>query len=309
MNSIVPKEVIKTVAEAVPTDCLENLVIIGSLATAFAYFGNARSIPVKTKDIDCCIRPHGVAIEKGQEVATRLIDTGWTRRLLGDYIEPGNQETPENELPAIRLYPPGIDPDDEDAWFIELLAEPESSKDVGKNWMRIIINQGHFGIPSFRYLSIATYLPEKDKRLGVYYARPQMMALANMLEHPEIKPERMSTLFNDRKIKRSNKDLGRVLAIGYLEQKKGTPDFHLWANDWFTALYFCFPREFKNLANNAGSGLIQLINSSEDLDEAHYTCAYGLLSSLSVKLDELKEVGERIIGEAVEDLIKLSQKY
>lgn len=40
-----------------------------------------------------------------------------------------------------------------------------------------------------------------------------MMALANILEHPRIKPETMSGLIENRKIKRSNKDLGRALAI------------------------------------------------------------------------------------------------
>jgi hypothetical protein len=308
MNSIIPSEVIKTVAEAVPADCLENLVIIGSLATAFAYFGDSRRIAVRTKDIDCLLKPHAVASEKGQAVATQLFNAGWKQRLLGDHVEPGNINTPENELPAVRLYHPAINPEDENAWFIELLTEPESSKDVGKSWTRIVIDKGHFGLPSFRYLSIAAFLPEKTNDFGLFYARPQMMALANMLEHPEIKPDRMSTRFNGREIKRSNKDLGRVLAIGYLEQEKGTIDFHKWAIDWLTALQICFPEDWKNLAKNAGSGLIQLIGNSTDLEEAHHTCAYGLLSSFGVRLDDLKEVGERIIGEAVADLIEQSKK-
>jgi hypothetical protein len=309
MNKIIPSEVIRTVAEAVPKDCLENLVIIGSLATAFAYFGDSRTVPVRTKDIDCLLKPHSVAPEKGQAVATQLLKAGWQRRLLGDHIEPGNINTPENELPAIRLYHPEINPEDENAWFIELLTEPESSKDVGKSWTRIVLDQGHFGLPSFRYLSIAAFLPEKTEDFGLYYARPQMMALANMLEHPIIKPERMSTKFDGRDIKRSNKDLGRVLAIGYLEQEKGTIDFHKWANDWLIALKYCFPKDWENLAVNAGSGLIQLIGSSTDLEEAHHTCAYGLLSSFGVTQDELKEVGERIIGEAIDDLIERTKKH
>ena len=193
--------------------------------------------------------------------------------------------------------------------FIELLTEPESDKDMGQRWTRIIIDQGHFGLPSFRYLSITAFLPEKAEYFGLYYARPQMMALANMLEHPIIKSERMSTPFGGRKIKRSNKDLGRVLAIGYLEQRRGTLDFHKWAYDWSAALQKCFPQDCKDLAIRAGSGLIQLLSSTEDLEEAHHTCVYGLLSSISVTMDDLNEVGERIIGEAVEDLIKLSQKY
>ena len=40
-----------------------------------------------------------------------------------------------------------------------------------------------------------------------------MMALANLLEHPEIKSDAMISLFAGCWIKRSDKDLGRVLAI------------------------------------------------------------------------------------------------
>ncbi len=47
-----------------------------------------------------------------------------------------------------------------------------------------------------------------------------MMALANMLEHPKIKSDTMSGLLQGRTIKRSNKDLGRVLAIAYLSTGK-----------------------------------------------------------------------------------------
>ena len=72
------------------------------------------------------------------------------------------------------------------------------------------MDEGHFGLPTFRFISITAFdaLPAGD--LGIRYARPEIMALANLLEHPEIKPDRMSGLFAGLAIKRSNKDFGRV---------------------------------------------------------------------------------------------------
>jgi hypothetical protein len=77
-----------------------------------------------------------------------------------------------------------------------------------------------------------------------------MMALANLLEHPEIKPERMSGLFAGRAIKRSNKDLGRVLAITSLANLN---DYRPWAVYWKEALEHCFPNEWRDLASRAGN--------------------------------------------------------
>ncbi len=164
------------------------------------------------------------------------------------------------------------------------------------------IDEGHFGLPAFRFLSVTAYKPERIDQFGINYARPQMMALANLLEHPEIKPDRMSSLFEGRSIKRSNKDLGRVLAIGYLAEEKDQSDLRLWGHEWEHTLKSCFPKEWKRLASNSGKGLRTLLISDEDLEEAHHTCAYGLLSSYGVSQEELKEVGDRILGDAIETL-------
>ncbi len=129
---------------------------------------------------------------------------------------------------------------------------------------------------------IAAFEPVKIDQFGLYYAQPKMMVLANMLEHPEVKPERMSALFAGRDIKRSNKDPGRVLAIGYLAEKTDLKDFRQWGHDWHNAIKSCFPDEWKNLAKNTGMGLMELLKSDGDLVEAHHTCANGLLSSYGV---------------------------
>lgn len=75
------------------------------------------------------------------------------------------------------------------------------------------------------------------------------------------------------------KDLGRVLAIGFLAEEKGQRDFRPWGSEWALTLNSCFKEEWKILAKNAGSGLRSLLDSDEDLEEAHHTCVYGLLAS------------------------------
>lgn len=305
MNQINPQNVLGQVAEAVPKDCKENIVVIGSLAAAYAYFGNDKNLAVRTKDVDCLLKPYPDAAEKGEAITRQLRNAGWKPRRMGSHHIPGTSETPDDELPAIRLYPPGIDPEEENAWFLELLVEPESTKEKGKKWSRIIVDDDHFGLPAFRFLSVAAYVPEKIDHLGIYYARPEMMVLANLLEHPEIKPDIISTQFENRDIKRSNKDLGRVLAIGYLAQKSGLKDFRSWSKDWEFALQSCFPYEWESLVKNVGLGLRALLHSDVDMNEAHHTCVYGLLSSFGVEGSELKEVGERILGDAVERLEEL----
>lgn len=305
MNQINPQEVLGQVAEAVPNECKENIVVIGSLAAAYAYFGNDKNLAVRTKDVDCLLKPYTVAAEKGEAITRQLRNVGWQPTRMGNHHIPGTAETPDNELPAIRLYPPGIDPAEKNAWFIELLVEPESTKDKGKKWSRIIVDDDHFGLPAFRFLSIVAYVPEKIDHLGIYYARPEMMVLANLLEHPEIKPDIMSTQIENRDIKRSNKDLGRVLAIGYLAQKDGLKDFRRWSIDWEFALKNRFRDEWESLVKNVGLGLRALLLSKVDMNEAHHTCVYGLLSSFGVGEAELREVGERILGDAVERLEEL----
>lgn len=308
MSQVKAREVLQQVANAVPMECRDNIVIIGSLAAAYAYFGDNDKMVVQTKDIDCLLKPFHIATEKGQAIARRLLDAGWHQRRLGDHQTPGTPQTPNDELPAIRLYPPEINPEDENAWFIELLTEPDSSNDQGKRWSRMVIDEGHFGLPSFRYLSITAHVPHKIDQFGIYYARPEMMALANLLEHPEIKPARMSALFEGHKIKRSNKDLGRVLSIGYLAEEAGLKDYRQWGYEWKMALQSCFPDEWEKLAKNTGTGLKALLKSNEDMNEAHHTSMYGLLSSCGVSKEDLEEVGDRILGDAVETLEKLAIK-
>jgi hypothetical protein len=117
----------------------------------------------------------------------------------------------------------------------------------------------------------------------------------------------MSGQIAERAIKRSNKDLGRVLAIAYLAQEQGSTDFRPWGVDWFAALKHCFPIEWRGLVIRTGSGLEALLESEEDFEEAHYTCVNGLLASLSPEMDDLREAGHRVLGDAIGKLEELAE--
>lgn len=299
MSQISPSTVFAEVSAAVPYACRDHIVVIGSLAAGYHFFGNDPSKAVRTKDVDCVLCPFHAAVNAGQSITRQLLDEGWQRRTEGDHQQLGDETTPVNELPAVRLYPPGVDPDSEEAWFIELLTVPESPEDQGQKWTRLPLAEGHFGLPTFRFLSITAFDPLPAGDLGIRYARPEMMALANLLEHPEIKPERMKALFAGRAIKRSNKDLGRVLAIATLAD---LDDYRPWANSWKKALETCFPDEWQTLALRAGAGLRALLASPTDLEEAHHTCLNGLLASQPPTQDALIAAGERLLVDAVETL-------
>jgi hypothetical protein len=90
----------------------------------------------------------------------------------------------------------------------------------------------------------------RSSEAGIDYAAPEVMALANLLSHPRLGTERMSALIGGRKLLRSAKDLGRVLALAYL-----TPDEEMesWADSWWVALERHFPDEAAQLADQAGA--------------------------------------------------------
>lgn len=303
MSQVTPSEVLAEVSAAIPAACRENIIIIGSLAAGYHFFCQDESKAIRTKDVDCVLEPFHAAVGAGQSIARQLLDAHWQRRTAGEHQIPGNAETPVDQLPAVRLYPPGVDPNSEDAWFIELLTVPESAEG-GKKWTRLPLAEGHFGLPTFRFLSITAYDPLPAADLGIRYARPEMMALANLLEHSAIKPDRMSGLIGGRAIKRSNKDLGRVLAI---TTPADLDDYRPWARTWQKALKTCFPHEWRKLALKADAGLRALLASQADLEEAHHTCINGLLSSQPPTQDALIAAAERLLGDAVETLETLAK--
>jgi hypothetical protein len=126
-----------------------------------------------------------------------------------------------------------------------------------------------------------------------------MMALANLLSHPTIDSAVMSAEIVGRSIKRSNKDLGRILSIGRLA---GPDEVEKWHSAWKEALQTCFPTRWPELAASSGSGFRTLLESETDFEQAHYTCVVGLLAAQPPTLDQLKDTGQRILQDAIEPL-------
>jgi hypothetical protein len=128
-----------------------------------------------------------------------------------------------------------------------------------------------------------------------------MMALAGLLEHQRIKDD-----FIERtKIKRSNKDIGRVLAIAALTP---TEDLEKWPALWEKALQECFPHRWRELARGTGAGLRALLASPDDLQQAFVTSRNSLLAGNPdvISAERLGVVGQRLLAFAIEPLEKMA---
>ncbi len=126
-----------------------------------------------------------------------------------------------------------------------------------------------------------------------------MMALANLLEHPFIKPDRIEGTT----IKRSNKDLGRVLAIARLSSED---EIDRWAQAWARGLKVRFSTTWREMALRAGDGLRALLASPEDMQQSTETCNNGLLASQNATANQLKVTGERLLASAIDELQRLA---
>ncbi len=292
MADISPSDVLRQVAGVIPADCHKHVVIVGSLAAGYQLLGKNQTLQVRTKDVDCVISPRITAADRGTAVAERLLQEDWQLRTEGSHTTPGNASTPLDKLPIIRLCPPFTTD-----WFIEFLTVPGPG---AGEWERLELSSGHFALRSFVHFSLLTFEPAPTE-FGLACARPAMMALANLLEHQRIKPDLMSEPIAGRKCKRSNKDLGRVLAIAWLA---GPDSVEKWPTLWESALLACFANEWKSMAARVGDGLRELLASGDDLEEAHGTCVNGLLVRQNLSVEQLLATGRRVLHDAVEPLQK-----
>lgn len=306
MTPLTPDAVMTQIAASLPEDCRPNVIIIGSLAAGYHFFSGDGQRSIRTKDVDCMFSPHAKAVAAAGLVTERLLEADWQQRKEGEWAEPGNAQTPDEELPMIRLKPPGAEGGS--GWFLELLGAPDTKSEQDKTFHRVQTRLGHFAICSFNYLALAEWSPIETTH-GVRVARPEMMALANLLHHPKIGQD----LIKGTETKRSNKDLGRVVALAWLtaerDRRNGTEELESWARQMGEALRECFPGRAKQLAQGAGTGLRELMASDGDRDEALSICNKGLLASMEVGREAFEATGRRLIQLVIEPLAEAASTW
>lgn len=299
-NAVSPRKVINKVASAIPEDCKQYVVVIGSLAAGYRFFGDDEKLLVQTKDIDCLLRPRVHAVAAGKKLTEQLMESGWLYHATEEFPRPGTPETKDEKLPVVRLAPPG-----EETWFIELLTVPDDEVNFKKSFIPLDTARGRFSLCSLGGISLTQWDPIETE-FGIAIARPEMMAMANLLHHPKIGDEPMSGSIAGRSIKRSNKDLGRVLALAYLEEHKEEDSLLKWPENWRRALGEHFPQTWQSLAAKCGDGIRALLASRNDLEEAHHTWQAGLMAARQSTIDILKVTGERLLADAIEPLEKMA---
>ena len=299
MTPLSPEAVMAQIANALPDDCRPNVIIVGSLAAGYHFFSDDANRSIRTKDVDCMFSPHAKAVAAAGQVAKRLLEAAWQPRQEGEWSKPGNEGTPDDKLPLIRLTPPGADGGVD--WFLELLGAPDGYSEQAKTFHRVQTQTGHFAICSYSFLSLAEWNPIETKH-GLRVARPEMMALANMLHHPTIGSDQIKGTTT----KRSNKDLGRVIALAWLtaerDRRNGTEELDEWPGRMAEALRERFGSRAELLAKGAGTGLRELIARAGDLDQALSSCNTGLLASMEVDRAAFHATARRFVQIVVEPL-------
>lgn len=128
-----------------------------------------------------------------------------------------------------------------------------------------------------------------------------MMALATTLHHPTI----MDTLIVGTTWKRSNEDLGRVLALAHLtierDRRVGTEVLGEWPASMWAALHEKFGPDVRELALRAGTGIRELMRSESDLNQAVHIANLSLLASIDLGVEEIWATARRLEAEVIEE--------
>ena len=293
MAEISVSAVLQQLASALPNATKPYVIVVGSLAAAYQFFGHeSNQVPLTTKDLDVMFSPHAKAVVSASAVTEQLLADKWTFRPWGDqFAAPGTSVVPTEELPLVRLLPPeGYGSSD---WFLELLGAPAgiptADERTWKTYHRIETPLGSCALASFGYLAFAQWSPIETP-MGIHVARASMMALANLLHHPTVRPD----LIGGTSDKRSCKDLGRVLALAYLTMEQDRDGLETWAKDWHSAMQAMCPEMGPDLAQRLGTGLDMLMNSPQDLEQAVRLCALSLLRGRDLDSRGLAGVGRRV---------------
>jgi len=286
---LVPAELLHLIAKLVPQELHAHILIVGSLAAAYHHREALARSAIATKDADIIIHPAG-AVAECREIALGLLGAGW-RRIDGCHPLPSPE--PASDLRAIRLSPPtGED------FFVEILGFPAMGQAEYQTWVPCELDDGWYGLPTFRFLGLVKS-NAKTAKCGLAYAAPEMMCLSNLLSHPTIGTATMGSRIGGLEILRSAKDLGRVLGLSKLAT---LDEIERWPDAWADALTSRFGNECKALAARAGNGVRELLDDDDALDQARHTLEFGLLAGHNVTVMELRALGRQLLVGAIDPL-------
>jgi hypothetical protein len=293
MKKLDPERIFDRLRRDIPAPLHGRVFVVGSLAAAYHFRTSLEGRAVNTKDADVVVHPAG-NVASCRRIAERLFGDGWTRR---DDSYPRAARAPAGELRALRLHPPRSE-----EYFVEFLGLPGRGQKTAKEWIPVRVgSDGHagwYGLSCFRFMGLAAE-GRLESRAGLAYAAPRMMALANLLSHPNVGADTMSAPIGGRTLLRSAKDLGRVLALARLTPPDELPD---WTAFWVAALRKRFPKSWRALGRRAGSGLRALLDDPVAFEEAHHTTRIGLLSGLGVEEDQLRAVADQLFERTLHPL-------
>ena len=98
-NELTPAQVMDQVVQAIPEACRSNVIIIGSLAAGYHFFGNDLEQGDPQEGCRRMFSPHAMAAGAAREVTETLLAADWTVRREGEFGEPGDANTPDDKLP------------------------------------------------------------------------------------------------------------------------------------------------------------------------------------------------------------------
>jgi hypothetical protein len=285
MNRLDPNVLFERIANDVPEVLREHLFVTGSLAAAYHYKAKLRGQAINTKDADLVVHPAGDT-DSCRAMTEQLRTLGWRNT---DECYPQPADAPTESLRAIRLFPPTSN-----EYFIEFLNIPNKDQVEPKVWIPLQLQDGWYGLPSFRFLGIVS-IDRIASHVGLEYAHPALMALANLLSHPEVGNTRIES-GDMQGILRSAKDLGRVIALAHLE---GREQAESWREQWLRTVQSCFPESWTELVGGLGSGLEELLTDENAMEDARRTTDIGLLNGMDVSAEMLHATGERLMQDVI----------
>lgn len=284
MELLDPRKTLAALRSQFPAALLKKAVVVGSLAAALSFRSRLKSRGITTKDADLLIQSTG-GTAQARRLMESLLTRGWTRSAWpGKECFPMAPGTPPERCRAIRLLPPKSG-----EYYLEVLGLPTLDQSRPLVWKAVEARDGRYALPCFRFMGLGVEgAPAHES--GFRHAAPAMMALANLLSHPDLGTQRVKDETGKPRELRAAKDLGRALSLWFLSNEE---ERKTWAGLWIRGLRRRFPRTWKTLA--PGRGLRALTSDRAALIEAHRLSVRGLLDGFDVRPEEMRVLAEELL--------------